>query len=291
VSYSKLKYRDFGEIRAAALACLQRSLATYVNGKPTPIDSILRLGAFRFKIRFTSNAEGVIDWVGDTLLYGSIQFSMPQLRSMIHGMIASAQQHILANLMLLQMDSEGSVARDTTACPTIDWGKLVDNAAEQQVGWSFMEDPRNKNATSVEEPKQWLAQRLQNEKAIRSQFIDVEATRAALARGGGVVWAESRIQAYGQAMKGARQELAPLVHMTGGGPPRGSELENKIAWRLPRYPRPLEGCSVNGPTLANRTTRKPRIRMFRPNCDEHDLSSSSTNGTIIDYIARYWLCM
>ena len=194
------------------------------NGKPTPMDSILRLRAFGFKIRFTTNAEGVIDWIGDTLLYGNIQFNMPQLRSMIHGMIASARQHILANLMLLQIDSEGSVARDTTACPTIDWGKLVDNAAEQQVGWSFMEDPRNKHATSVEEPKQWLAQRLQNEKAIRNQFIDVEATRAALARGGGVVWAETRIQAYGQAMKGARQELAPLVHMTGGGPPRGSEL-------------------------------------------------------------------
>jgi hypothetical protein len=67
------------------------------NGRPTPMDSILRLRAFGFKIRFTTNAEGVIDWVGDTLLYGNIQFSMPQLRSMIHGMIASARQHILAN--------------------------------------------------------------------------------------------------------------------------------------------------------------------------------------------------
>jgi hypothetical protein len=51
---------------------------------------------------------------------------------MIYGMIASAQQYILANLMLLQIDSEGLIARDTTACPMIDWGKLVDNAAEQQ---------------------------------------------------------------------------------------------------------------------------------------------------------------
>jgi hypothetical protein len=87
-----------------------------------------------------------------------------------------------------------------------------------------MEDPRNKNATSVEDPKQWLGQRLQTEKAIRRQFINVEATRAALARGGGVVWVEGRVQAYGQAMKVARQELAPLVHMVPGGPPRGSEL-------------------------------------------------------------------
>jgi hypothetical protein len=70
--------------------------------------------------------------------------------------------------MLLQVDSEGAVVENTTALLTIDWRKLVDNAAEQQAGWSFMEDPRNKHATSVEEPKQWLAQRLQNEKAIRS---------------------------------------------------------------------------------------------------------------------------
>ncbi len=62
------------------------TLAAY-GGQPTPMDTILRLRAFGFKIRFTTNAEGVIDWIGDTLLYGNIQFSMPQLRSMIHGMV------------------------------------------------------------------------------------------------------------------------------------------------------------------------------------------------------------
>jgi hypothetical protein len=34
---------------------------TEYNSKPTPMDSILRLRAFRFKIRFTTNAEGVVD--------------------------------------------------------------------------------------------------------------------------------------------------------------------------------------------------------------------------------------
>jgi hypothetical protein len=42
------------------------------NGKLTLMDSILRLRAFGFKIWFTTKAEGVIDWVGDTLLYGNI---------------------------------------------------------------------------------------------------------------------------------------------------------------------------------------------------------------------------
>ncbi|CAN9302546.1 unnamed protein product [Alternaria alternata] len=106
----------------------------------------------------------------------------------------------------------------------IDWERLVDNGAETKVGWSFMEDPRNKHATSVEELKQWLGQRLQDERKLREEFVDVEATRSALARGAGVVWAKDRVRAYGQAMKEARRKLAALVHMTGGAPPRGTEL-------------------------------------------------------------------
>jgi hypothetical protein len=42
------------------------------SGKPTPMDFILQLRAFRFKIRFTTNAEGVINWLGNTLLYSNI---------------------------------------------------------------------------------------------------------------------------------------------------------------------------------------------------------------------------
>ena len=71
-------------------------------GRPTPMDAILRLRAFGFKIRYTTNAEGVVDWVGDTLLYGQIQFSMAQLRIMVHGMIASTRQDMLKQLLLLQ---------------------------------------------------------------------------------------------------------------------------------------------------------------------------------------------
>jgi hypothetical protein len=181
---------------------------TEYNGKLTLMDSILRLRAFGFKIRFTTNVEGVVDWVGDTLLYSNVQFSMPQLRSMIHGMMAGARQQMMSDLMLLQVDGEGGITPNTTACPAIHWEKLVDNAAEQKVGWSFMEDPRNKQATSVEEPKQWLGRRLQGEEKLRDQFVDVEATRSALARdaGAGAVWAEDRVQAYGQAMKEARRE-------------------------------------------------------------------------------------
>jgi hypothetical protein len=44
---------------------------------------------------------------------------MLQLRLMIHGMMASARQQMLLDLMLLQVDGEGGIALNTTACPAI----------------------------------------------------------------------------------------------------------------------------------------------------------------------------
>ncbi|KAF2726600.1 hypothetical protein EJ04DRAFT_453022, partial [Polyplosphaeria fusca] len=113
------------------------------NGKPTPIDTLQRMKAFGLKIRTDTIEEGVIDWIGDTLLYGKIQFSMPQLRSMVHGLIASTRQHLVERLMLRRVNMDGDVI-DRVPMPVINWDKLVDNAAEQRVGWSFMQDDRNR---------------------------------------------------------------------------------------------------------------------------------------------------
>jgi hypothetical protein len=44
---------------------------------------------------------------------------MPQLWSIIYSIIASARQQILLDLMLLQVDSKGEIAANTTACPAI----------------------------------------------------------------------------------------------------------------------------------------------------------------------------
>jgi hypothetical protein len=79
---------------------------------------------------------------------------MLQLWSMVYRIIVSARQQILLDLILLQVDSEGGIAANRTACPAIYWDRLVDNAAEKRFKWSFMEDPRNKHATSMKEPKQ-----------------------------------------------------------------------------------------------------------------------------------------
>lgn len=76
----------------------------------------------------------------------------------------------------------------------------MDNTAAQQAGWSFIEDPRNQEGTSVEDPKRWLLGRVQQEKRLRYEFADVVVSRVAMAVGGSVVWAKKRIRVYGKAM-------------------------------------------------------------------------------------------
>lgn len=89
--------------------------------------------------------------------------------------------------MLLQVNNEGDQVAGATELPTIHWDRLVDNAVERRVRWSFMDDPRNIHAISVPDPKQWLSRRVKDKKTIQKQFVNVEASRAALATGRGVV--------------------------------------------------------------------------------------------------------
>ncbi|KAF2818024.1 uncharacterized protein BDZ99DRAFT_373573, partial [Mytilinidion resinicola] len=47
------------------------------SGIPHPVDWLQRLKAYRIKIRYTTNTEGVIKWIDNMLLYSNIRFSMP----------------------------------------------------------------------------------------------------------------------------------------------------------------------------------------------------------------------
>jgi hypothetical protein len=58
---------------------------------PTPMQWIFRARSYGFKIRYTTTADGCIQWIGDTVLYQQIRFNMAEVRAMIHGVISEAQ--------------------------------------------------------------------------------------------------------------------------------------------------------------------------------------------------------
>jgi hypothetical protein len=109
---------------------------------PTPIQWIFRARSYGFKIRYTTTADGCIQWIGDTVLYQQIRFNMAEVRAMIHGVISEARAVLYEELMMVDVDSQGQV--DVTQVPGIDWDTMVDNPSENRVGWSFLDDERSR---------------------------------------------------------------------------------------------------------------------------------------------------
>ena len=192
------------------------------GGSPTPMDWLLRLKAYGMKIRMTIKAESTVDWVEDRLLYGKIQFSMPQLRGMIHGLVQTTRTELYRDLLLLQVTGDGHIVADTTSASRVDWDHLVDNPAEVQIGWNFIKDPRN--PFDGMDGSAWLMDRLSRDENLYNDFIDWDASDPSKPDGQGLMWRQDRIRRYDQTIQQFREHLLVLVHMTGGLPARGTEL-------------------------------------------------------------------
>ncbi|KAK3898445.1 P-loop containing nucleoside triphosphate hydrolase protein [Staphylotrichum tortipilum] len=166
-------------------------------------------------IRANTNADEFVIWHGDELLCGLAHFSMASLRAMVHGLLHEARAQLRRAVLLLDVDEEGEPATGAagaTAWPTIRWERLVDNAAETKAGWSFAEDPRNREAFGGVDGKTWLAGRVAGEARLRSEFYGADG------------WQMGRVYEYAEAIKTFREQLLVLMHMSGGQPVRGTEL-------------------------------------------------------------------
>jgi hypothetical protein len=125
------------------------------NGQdPTPMQWIFKSRSYGFKIRYTTIAEGCIQWIKDNVLYQQIRFGMSQVRSMIHGLVEEARKELFELMMV-----GGGVEK-----PSIDWESIVDNPTESRVGWSFLNDERTKFAV---DGRWWLYERVFKEQRLR----------------------------------------------------------------------------------------------------------------------------
>ena len=76
---------------------------------PLPMDWIFKARLYRFKIRYTTTADGCIQWVGDTVLYQQVRFDMSQVQSMVHRLVEEARDVLYSKLMRVDMDIEWQV--------------------------------------------------------------------------------------------------------------------------------------------------------------------------------------
>ncbi|KAK5189256.1 hypothetical protein LTR47_011254 [Exophiala xenobiotica] len=141
---------------------------------------------------------------------------MRQLRCTIHGLVYTTREQLLRDLLLLQLDPHGHVREGTTGLPPLDFSSLVDNPSQIQEGFSFLRDARNQFSVKGET---WLFHRVFSEVRLRQKWVDVDTEPADNA----VAWQTRSITRYFRAVKRFKRDLYALVHMSNGGPWRGSE--------------------------------------------------------------------
>jgi hypothetical protein len=122
------------------MVCVFMTMA-HDDQDPKPMQWLYRSRLYGFKIRYTTTAEGKIQWIGDDVLYPRIRFSMSQFRGMIHGLVGEVRAELFQKLMGVRVSRDGEV--DGKQVPSIYWDKMVDQLSETKVGWSFLDDERN----------------------------------------------------------------------------------------------------------------------------------------------------
>jgi superfamily II DNA helicase RecQ len=192
-------------------------MLTSDDGEPTPMDWMLDTRTYGLHIRYSTPAEGTVSWKGETILYQEIQFTMEQVRGMVHGLVAETRQRLIRDLLMLELDPYGEVKGQRL--PPIDWARMTDNFTEQQVGWSFLKDSRNQFDIEGVDGRKWLARRVVSEPPLAERFI----------RGGGrgdqpIQWKRDAIEQYQRVKERFQEGLLALKHFGGGQAARAWEI-------------------------------------------------------------------
>jgi hypothetical protein len=187
------------------------------NHTATPMNRLLRLRALARSESRRRNADGVLSWYGDRLLINQQSFSLDDLRSTVKGLYETARMQLLRDVLLLDLDTRDQVRPGTSMLPELDLDLLVDQPADRSTGYSFFRHPDN----NMESWQTWLLFRVVEEPALRARFIRGIDTTKQPPR---TLWYDAAIAAYMKAVRRFKETLFTLVHLSGGGPARGTEI-------------------------------------------------------------------
>jgi hypothetical protein len=94
---------------------------------------------------------------------------MSKFRGMVFGLVSEAREVLFRKLIIVGLDTYRDV--NTTQVLVIPWDLLVDQPSETKVGWSFLDDERNRFPACKQ---WWLYQRIHIEEILRARFFDAE---------------------------------------------------------------------------------------------------------------------
>lgn len=183
-----------------------------VRGSRTAFDWACRLRAYAKKVVSNTTSLGCITWSedGSSVTYKDTGFSMDALRKFVTGQVSKSQQE-LESLLLLHPDE----ARDNVV-PSVLLHRLQDNHSNEKKGWNFLQDQRNADQLQ-QGGNRWLLDRVLDNDWLRDEMLAMSSELQ-------LQWKTKAVQAYFDKVDAFLERLLLLIHMTGGQPPRGTEL-------------------------------------------------------------------
>ena len=177
-----------------------------VRGSHSPVQWMLDLRTYGLKIHYNTTSRGHVEWVGrDQLLYKSLQFTIAQFRSMVHGLAVESRRLLIDKLLFSNSKSAAPV-------PSIPWESLRDNPTDDRPGWNFLKDHRTRMPADGD---RWLFDRVGQDAGVRDRFVK-PGTRSGINR--------QEVERYMDRVIAFREKLIVLMHITGGQPARGPEI-------------------------------------------------------------------
>lgn len=187
------------------------------RGTPSPMNRMLRLRTLARTEAKKHNTPGIVAWDRDRLLVDKQSFTLADLRSMVRGLCETVRLQLLKDVLLLDLDERGCVRPGTTPLPKLSMDELVDQPAERATGWSFFKHPSNK----LDDWPKWLLDRVLAEATLRDKFLCGVDSSQQPSR---ALWRDHAVCEYMRGVRRFKESLFALVHLSGGGPGRGTEI-------------------------------------------------------------------
>jgi hypothetical protein len=186
-----------------------------VQGSRSPFNWAYKQRQVARKIASNTTGTGFIIWTEDCqrVAYHDISLTMGDLRAFVATQVNLAQRDLEGLLTLHEEESRREVV------PLLQLYKLEDNHANNQGGWSFLNDTRNAGALRCGKSGagQWLMDRVIENEWLSDEFLY-------LGKNSQIQWQKKRVEEYFQEVELFLERLLLLVHITSGQPARGTEM-------------------------------------------------------------------
>ena len=206
-----------GTDRGLTSVIAEMSRRWLTNTRETPVMYLLTLHLYMRKAAKNTPAPAKILWAdgGNKIFYEDLGFTMTELKTFCSSMLTKAEASFVKELLLSPEEDPSFL---TDLLPRSQIGMLTDSVSTSSFGYSFLRLPLNNLSRFASFGKDKLRQ----SRSLSSTFFYSDSTGHHLH--------SATVQAYHKKVLQFLELLAVLVYITGGAPPRATELVG-LRWR------------------------------------------------------------